>query len=373
MIFDRLDKGYQKGDIDRELEIELNKNMSKTMAEVRKQIKSGKCFCCGKTVGSFCNSHNVPRFCLENIGSEGEVAGPNSIIGLPKMGVSIGKENLGINESGTFNLICRECDSTIFQDYENPYNYDSDKQPSQEMLAQIAMKNYLKFIYKRKLEIALMEHTLKQIPMLNMSHIIRALMVKEYTTRLRVSKLDLESYTKEYERAKKVTDFRKGPGYYMFYYRKLDYVAPIAIQAPIVVSIDLEGNIVNDVFNMGSDFHPTDLHLSVLPLKEATAVILFTEDGDKKYRRFRKQFRKLDEDSKLGLINYLIFLYTEDYFMAKDIRNKIDLQVLNEVANITPVIWSTAPIRDTKVLADKFILNNWKCIPNLLSPEYKLR
>lgn len=78
-------------------------------------------------------------------------------------------------------------------------------------------------------------------------------------------------------------------------------------------------------------------------------------------------------DSKFGLINYLIFLCTEDYFMAKVIRNMVDLQVPNEVVNIMPFIWDTTPIRDTKVLADKFILNNWKCIPDLLSPEYKFR
>lgn len=370
MIFDRLDKGYQKDAIDSDLEIELNKKMSKTMAEVRKEIKSGKCFCCSKTVGSYCNSHNVPRFCLKNIGSDGEVTSPNAILGLPRMGVSVGKETPGINESGTFSLICRKCDSSIFQEYENPVNYDADKQPTPQMLAQIAMKNYLKFIYKRKFEIALMEHARKQITPIGLPY---ALMAKECITRLQTYKLDLESYTKDFERAKKIAESGKISGYYMFYYRRLDYVVPLAIQAPIVVSIDFEGNIVNDVFNMNPNFHPSDLHLCIFPLKDATAILLFVDDGDKKYRKFRKQFQKLDEDSKLGLINYLVFLYTEDYFMAKEVREKIDLQELNEVANTTPVIWDTAPIRDTTILAEKFVLSNWQCIPNLLSPEYKLR
>lgn len=197
-------------------------------------------------------------------------------------------------------------------------------------------------------------------------------MAKECITGLKVSKLDLETYTKEYEKAKKVAESGKGPGYYMFYYRRLDYVVPLAIQAPIVVSIDLEGNIVNDVFNMSPNFHPSDLHLCIFPLKDTTAIILFVEEGETKYRKFRKQFQKLDEDSKLGLINYLVFLYTEDYFMAKEVRDKIDLQELNDVANITPKIWDTEPIRDTSVLAEKFVLSKWNCIPNLLSVEYKL-
>lgn len=29
----------------------------------------------------------------------------------------------GVEEAGTFHLICNECDSKIFSDYENPDNY----------------------------------------------------------------------------------------------------------------------------------------------------------------------------------------------------------------------------------------------------------
>lgn len=129
----------------------------------------------------------------------------------------------------------------------------------------------------------------------------------------------------------------------------------------------------NDVFNSSKSFHPSDLHLCVLPLERETAIILFVENKDIRYRKFRKQFEKLDEESKLGLINYLIFLYTEDYFMAKELQDKIDLQILNEVVNRTPVIWSLSPIKDTKMLGEKFNLINWPSIPNLLSEEYKLR
>ena len=192
-------------------------------------------------------------------------------------------------------------------------------------------------------------------------------------SKLKVFKLDLETYTKDFNNAKKNADDDKASGYYMFYFRQLDYVVPIAIQAPIVVSIDFEGNIVNDVFNMNSNYHPSDLHLCILPLKESTVILLFVKEGDKTYRRFRKQFQKLDDDSKLGAINYLVFLYTEDYFMAKELRGKIDFKVLKETVNIMPIIWDTAPISDTKVLSEKFNLSNWMSIPNLLSPEYKLR
>lgn len=370
MIFDRVDKGYSKGSIDPIEEIELNKKMSRKMSEVRAAIKSGECLYCKRKVSSFCNSHNIPQFCLENIGNNGELLGPNAIYGLPKMGVSIGKENPGIKESGTFNIICRECDSSIFQDYENPENYLLGKTPTQRMLTQIALKNHLKYIYKRKLEIEIAKQSLKMIRPINLQS---AIMIKEFSARAHISEIDLISYKKDFEKDKNYLETGKGSGYYLFYYKLLNYVAPIAIQTPIVVSIDLDGNVVNDVFNMDPKYEPTELHLCVFPQKNTTAVFLFIENGDKKYSRFRKQFQKLDEVSKLGVINYLIFLYSEDYFMAKDIKTKVDLSALNEIANRTPVIWNTSPIRDTHVLSEQFNLSNWECIPNLLSEQYKLR
>lgn len=366
MFFDRVDKGFSKSMFDQEQEIELNKQFAKTMAKVRASLKTGTCYCCGKPITSYCNSHSIPRYCLENIGTNGEVSSPNAIYGLPRMGQVIGKETPGINESGVFYLICRECDSTVFKEYEDPTHYTPGAEPTQVMLAQIAMKNYLKFIYKRKIEIELMESTLGR------DH-VHPLVIKEFSAKLEVSKIDLDTYSDSFALAKKYMETGKGPGYFLFYYRLLDYVAPIAIQVPLVVSIDLEGNVVNDLYNPDPDYKLSDLHVCVSPQKATTAIMLFTDAGEKRYRKFRKQFSKLSDTEKLGVINYIIFLYSEDYYMAREIQDKIDLQSLNRVANITPVIWSTTQYRDTRQVANTFSLANWKCIPNLLSEEYKLR
>lgn len=369
MYFDRVDKGFSKSMIDREQEIELNKQFSKNMSLIRASLKTGTCYYCGKPITSYCNSHNIPRYCLMNIGSDGKVTSPNAIYGLPQMGQAIGKEAPGVNEAGTFYLLCQNCDNTVFKEYEDPARYAFGKEPTQKMLAQIAMKNYLKFIYKRKTEIALLEHLLSTIQPTSLEY---RMLVKESCEKLRVSQIDLDAYSAGFAKAKRLAETGKGPGYYLFYYRLLDYVTPIAFQAPIVVSIDLEGNIVNDIYNPNSNHKLTDLHVCVFPQRDATAIILFVDEGDKHYSKFRRQFLKLDDVSKLGVINYMIFLYSEDYFMAGEIQDKVDLSALNSVANLTPVIWSTTPIHDTDVLADRFTLGNWNCIPNLLSEEYKL-
>ena len=53
----------------------------------------------------------------------------------------------GVNKSGTFNYICRECDAKFFQDYENPDNIIHP--PTDKFLAEIAVKNMLLQLSKR--------------------------------------------------------------------------------------------------------------------------------------------------------------------------------------------------------------------------------
>lgn len=369
MFFEHIGQGIAKESIPKDLEIKLNKMMSQTVSEIRAETKDATCFHCGKQVTSFCSSHNVPRFCLENIGVDGKVVGPNAILGLPGMGVSIGKVFQGISEAGIFKIICRECDSRIFQEYENPDNYLVGSIPTQKMLAEIAVKNYLKFISKRKFEIALYERLLTQC--------LKSGMVAGFglgfESRLKTSKIDLDAYKGGYLRAKKFAEKDTSNGFYIVYYKLLDYVTPVAVQAPIAVSIDLDGKVVNNVVNMDPCYKVADLHLCVFPLKSQTAIILFINEGEKRYRNFYKQFRKQGEEEQLGIINYLIFLYCEDYFLAKDISSKVDLQQLKRIASLTPVAWDTKPITDAAAFAGAFTLSKWKCIPNLLSEHYKIR
>ena len=56
----------------------------------------------------------------------------------------------GVKNAGTFQIICENCDNTQFQKYEDPNSYIDP--PSDLMLAQIALKNYLHLISKRMIE-----------------------------------------------------------------------------------------------------------------------------------------------------------------------------------------------------------------------------
>ena len=63
--------------------------------------------------------------------------------------LTIGKDT-GVNKAGTFHIICRDCDSRTFQLYEDPNAYNS--KPTDQMLAQIALKDVLLMISKRNQE-----------------------------------------------------------------------------------------------------------------------------------------------------------------------------------------------------------------------------
>ena len=128
-----------------ENKVEFNKQINDFMKTSRAASKLSYCYYCGREIGSFCNSHTVPAFCLRNIAVNGKVSTLNSIIDFPLL-----NNDKGVAQAGTFQLICRDCDSKIFLDYENPYNYD--ELPTQKMLAQISLKNNLKFISKRRIE-----------------------------------------------------------------------------------------------------------------------------------------------------------------------------------------------------------------------------
>ena len=92
---------------------------------------------CGKEVNGFCNSHSIPAFCLKNIAIDGKLYTANSIAE-----VEILPPESGVNKSGVFYAVCRDCDRTFFRDYENEANYLNSVTP--KMLKEIEIKNLLR-------------------------------------------------------------------------------------------------------------------------------------------------------------------------------------------------------------------------------------
>lgn len=337
--------------------IEYKKQISKILKESRKRAKLDTCYCCGKVTPSICNSHFVPAFCLRNIAVNGEVNYSNTLINVAGMDF-----DKGVNEAGTFRLICRDCDSMIFRDYENPENYLNE--PSPKMIAQIAMKNYLKMISKRLIEIVLHEDIDGMLPISS----------EALSQQRLVDELDLVEYQKGFEKAKRLSSKNWSGEYYIFYYEKLDYVVPIAFQGGIVLISDLKGEIINDIYNMSPDYHTKEVHICVFPLQDISIIMMFIDAKDKRYRSFYKQFRKLEFEDKLALINYIIFLYSEDMFFSKKIPPEvITNKQLVAVTRRSSIAVSTKPFGNPIEKANQnFDLTRWPDIPNLLSNAYAI-
>ena len=341
-----------------EEKLQRDKALSRNISEARKRAKRDTCIYCGKQVTSFCNSHSVPRFVLDNIDATGEVLSHNAILHLPPSAL---KETLGLKKAGTFQIICEDCDHVIFRDYEKPESYLSDSSISSDILAQIALKNYLFVIAKRRFEIELRKITQEKVGF------------DICQEEIDVFEMDVNNYTNKYRKAKNAV-IKKADSYYMFYYKLLDYVVPIAYQGIVALSVGLNGQAINDVYNYNPKYCVSDLHICVFPLKDKTAIMLFIENGDKRYRKFYKEFNKLPFEEQLGIINYILFLYTEDYFVSKSIYDELQTDSIRECAALSLTAYKDSPFEDTApLLREKFNLSNWKSIKNFLSEENKLR
>lgn len=349
--------GFDDIQIDKKETIEHRKRLGKLLEKSRKEAKLMNCYYCGDECSSFCNSHSIPVFLIKNISNDGKVYNNNEIIELPLI-----DSEIGVNKTGTFQLICRKCDSKIFSDYENPENYKS--KPTTKMIAQIAMKNYLKSISKRKLEIPLYDFIKSDLSMPSHTH----------EARQTNNDLDLNEYINDFKRAKRVVEKGWSDEYYLFYYRKLDYVVPLVFQSNVTLIVDLEGNIVNQVYNTSSSYVLQSLHICVFPLEGSSVLMMFIDSKNKRYRSFYKQFSKLSDEDKLKAINFIIFSLSEDVYISKSIdKIVIKDEKFREVCTKTLDIVSLMPVQAPYELAKKnFDFKQMHEIPNLLSRRYKL-
>lgn len=340
---------------------EVNKQISRIIKQARDNAKGTTCLYCGKTVTSFCNSHNIPAFCLRNIDSNGMILTANSIIEFP----FYLKEDCGVGNAGTFHLICEDCDNTLFQEYENPNAYNAI--PSHRILAAIALKSNLKYIYKRKVEIEqykLMQQAIKAAP--------------RFTQMNEVNSLDLKYFSIDFYKAKKQIKSNYNDGYYLIYYDLLNYTVPLAFQGEIALYFDFDGNIVNDIYNKDPNYNIKNLYICIYPLENKTAVMLFIDNNEKRYRKFYKGFKKLSREDKLSVINYLIFLYSEDFYCSETLKQvlKNDKKVKEITGKTTMTSISSDDIMKGNVyerLQAEYNLNEHSKFTNFLSEKYKIK
>lgn len=335
--------------------IKVRKQMSKILSQTRRLAKPSTCILCGKDQTSFCNSHSVPKLSLNNIADNGKLLHASAL-----MGVEIIDVEQGVNNSGTFHFICNYCDSTFFQDYENEQNLKS--LPTDKMLAEIAVKNFLLQLSKRTHEVEINKELQKQYKMyINPEEMAE------------MNRLDIRDFSNEIQFHKTIVDNNIIGGYQVLFWKVLPYRIPIALQSVIALSRDLDGNKINDVSAISEDISMKFMHLVVLPLKTESVILAFYHKRDKIYRSIRHQVNSMSEEKTLKYLNYLLFAHTENYFLSKTIKNEIEsnekLSLLSTEYNGYPSFGILGEHNSFGVGYKPIGIDD---IPNFLSKEYSI-
>lgn len=343
--------------MDNEL-IKLRKKYSAISKECRKNAKLDSCICCNKNVSSFCNSHSIPKFILKNIQKHGLVYTANHFWELP---IDNGKK--GIVEAGTFHIICNNCDNNIFKDYENENNLLDF--PTNRMLAEISLKNILLEWDKKLFEIELF-NKMKQISPNNSEFL-------DY--KIELSSLDLNGLKWDYKRTKKIIDNNLKSGYRLIFYKKLDYILPIAFQGHICLYGDLVGNIINDIYDENPNIKMKYINICIFPLKDSSIIYIFYHKDDRNYYKFERQFNKLSLDEKLQLISFIIINYSEDFYISQNISDELlSNPLISNISKNTGEIFSSflwdIPIKQDEKLKE---LLKYKSFPNILDEKYSIK
>lgn len=328
------------------------------MGQCRRDAKLGICYHCNIKKPEICNSHSIPAFVLREIASEGKLYTFNKLLDS-----QITSGESGINNSGVFHLICRDCDSKAFYQYEDPSKYDGVI--TQQMLAQIAMKCNLKHIYKK----------LNETQIYDALHDSGKLFGGIQNNIQKTTELDLRENIRDYKYAKKIAKKSWGNEYYLIHREKLDYRVPIAAQDCFAVISDFNGGAINDVHNFDPSYQLKKLYICVFPMSYHSEVFLFIDSRDAgRYRKFYQQFHSLEIDSKLAAINYLLFMCSEDVFISKNVDPSIfENSQLKAISQQTSMAFVEEIGENTMPeLTKAFSLANIHAIPNLLSRAYHL-
>lgn len=334
--------------------IGFRKRISRLKRKAQERVKPTSCILCGKNVTSFCNSHSVPRMILRRIAEDGKVLYSNASVDLELMD----KEG-GLNNTGTFYLICQDCDNHYFADYEDPSRIT--ERPDDLLLAQIALKSTLLELYRRMVEIELFNMIARDTGR-----------VENYDVYERIKTQDIKDYKDDIALYKSIIDNKTKGGFQVLLWEKLPYVVPIASQALVVLMYDLEGNLINDVFDDSLSHSIDNANICVFPTDNESIVLFFYHKKAKAYRKFRHQFNTCSLDTKLRFINWALFEYTENIFFSRRVREIVEsdknLQAVTQQIYGNPnfgVISGRLPLNDN---ANVGIYD----IPNFLSSAYSL-
>ena len=352
--------------------IKLNKQFSLLTKPRTKSNKTKRCVICKKTGIKYCNSHTIPQFILKNICKDGKMLNTQSL-----NSTKFKKEEDGINVAQVFHSICTSCDNLKFKEYESIENYKTE--PSQLILKQIALKNHLYSSYKHNKEKALYNNIVRDI-------FGSSIHLPENHPLKYMLKVTEHNYCYNNKRANLIIKHLSDNTelYKLCYFKKLNYVIPIALQDNSIISYGFNNEKLANTFDFPSLDYADDVHFCIYPMENESIIMLFCAKDLSIYDKFFKTLRNLDEKEQLSIINFLIFAYFEEVFLCKELDKSIFENVSLRKLSQEQLLTISNPekiLKLTKEEQDKYqwdSLNNFNIsnhcnIPNLLDISQKIR
>ena len=102
--------------------------------------------------------------------------------------------------------------------------------------------------------------------------------------------LDINDYMFDMDVYKRIIQNNKKGGFKIVFWEKLPYVAPIAVQTPITLYKDIEGTVINDIYNPDPNLHMQTMYICVFPIEHETVVGVFYHKKDRNYRTLMSHF-----------------------------------------------------------------------------------
>lgn len=279
-------------------------NVQNKVKIARKGAKPKYCLLCGNEINQICNSHSVPYMVLNTIAEKGMLYNKNRVAEIDYF-----KCEDGINRSGTFHYICRDCDSKEFADYEKPETIL--KKPNDLIMAEIAIKNLLLMISQKKYERELYENDIQYLSFVNIQQMLKG------------NELDTRDYLSDLEYYKQIKAGNVEYGFQIAYWEVLPYVCPIAVQGTFTIYKDMNGTLINDPYDFDEKKKNQSVHLCVFPFNGSTVILFFYHKRDKVYKQLWHQINSSAREDVLKYINYLVFALTDNFFFSKSISEII--------------------------------------------------
>ena len=302
----------------------------------------GKCYNCGKVCEGYVNSHSIPQFILKNLCSDGRYYNYFSTANIEFM-----KDTTGRNQAGSFKLLCQDCEKKLFSNYENESKLENLCISDQQIFKEIALKDYLFQIYKCNYNLSSLATTYE---ISRTRNAMQQSIKDEFHDELKFwSEVNLTSLN-VYENAIKYDNkYYDKEIYKVIITMKLDFPVLIAIQTALPIYKTIEGKTLFD--NNNYVFEP--YHLFVFPLKETSTISLFGYKYSENTNLLIEEFSKLDKQSIIKIINYIIFAFCEEYYINANAK-----EIINNNTDLIKLCRSI----------DKLDLSKWNDIkiPNLL-------